>query len=276
MASPTAIGGGALGAAAVGVGGAYLAGAFEGLGSSEAEKEPAIVLLSEDTTFSAENTNLIGKLYGKYLVAPLGSKGDGDSKTDNRKWWEQSYKRWKEASQPTNNDLSNEFKSSNQVSKAFSDNASEPDSSKALNKVCETIYKKENSEITFEDASNNKTKLKNDLFKYCSILGEVKTIGEVSGESYDPNTNYGGDSTNVKKFIAVTGNDKFWEIRNKEFYADSGDKSNSQASESSKFKSESKKTSKPNIRDICKAAYGSAKTNNTDYPDAEINKFCVL
>ncbi len=80
MASPAAVGGSLLGAGAIGVGSAYLAGAFEGSNNSE----PSSLLLSKDSTFSTyTDSNVIGKIYGNYLVAPIGSQGEGTSATNN-------------------------------------------------------------------------------------------------------------------------------------------------------------------------------------------------
>ncbi|WP_216082644.1 hypothetical protein [Candidatus Mycoplasma haematohominis] len=260
MTPQAAVGGGLLGAGAIGVGSAYLAGAFGGLDPSE----PARVLLYKDSTLISdyETGSLIGKEYGNYLVSPIGSREEGGVTINNRDWWEWSYKRWQEDSGKRGDDFSDAFKGSDKVSKAFSN-----DTSKALNKVCEAVYKQEKSKIT------STAKLKRDLFKYCSILGEVKTISE-AGEVYNDNTK-GKDGANSKKFIAVEGNDKFWKVRNDEFYAAEGDKSKSQAkTPSSKFKSDSEKNL--NVKDICWEAYKSLKSDSTNYPDTEINKFCVL
>ncbi|GCE63066.1 hypothetical protein [Candidatus Mycoplasma haematohominis] len=278
MASPVAVGGGALGAAAVGVGGAYLAGAFEGSGSSKVETEPEIVLLLNEFNSSSvyATAGLIGKDYGHYLVAPIGSRGENDSKIDNQKWWKRSYERWQEDSKSANNSLSAEFKNG-QINSPFSSSAATSDSPKALNQVCEAVYKKNKSSLGYEaNAADNPTKLKNDLFRYCSIFGELKTIGEVSTETY-ANTKKGFDSAKIKIFIAVTGNDKFWEIRNKEFYAADGDKSKSNAKgNSSKFKEKSEANPNSKIRDICREAYESDKSDANNYPDDEISRFCVL
>ncbi|GCE63050.1 hypothetical protein [Candidatus Mycoplasma haematohominis] len=273
MASQVAVGGSLLGAGAIGVGGAYLAGAFGGeevLGS-----EPTVrVILHQDDGFNTDYTdnNFIGKKYSKYLVAPIGSKGAEGSKTNNREWWAWSYARWQKDSKPQDNDLSTEFKGGSKVGSAFSDAS---DSSTALNKVCEAVYKKNKSEITSSGTSpDNQAKLKRDLFKYCSILGEVKTISEV-GKTYG-NSTKGQVDANKKTFIAIKGNDKFWEERNKEFYATSGDKSNSSATEGSKFKTEPQTTTKPNVRDICEKAYESSTSDTTNYPVADVSKFCTL
>ncbi|GCE63069.1 hypothetical protein [Candidatus Mycoplasma haematohominis] len=277
MASPAAVGGGVLGAGAIGVGSAYLAGAFGGLDPSE----PTRVLLSRDSKFNEGygTGDKIGKDYGDYLVAPIGENGTGGTKTNNRDWWEWSYKRWHADSKSKSGDLSDEFKSSNQVSKAFSDITSESDSSKALNKVCEVVYKQQKSTITSTGSSpDNPARLKRDLFKYCSVLGEVKTISEVSEETYTTASTYGNLPENTKKFIAVTGNDKFWKVRNDEFYAtsDIGEKNKSKASSGSKFETEPKTNSKPSVRDICREAYKSSSSNNTNYPSDDVNKFCTL
>ncbi|GCE63064.1 hypothetical protein [Candidatus Mycoplasma haematohominis] len=282
MASPAAVGGGLLGAGAIGVGSAYLAGAFEGSGSLEAEVEPVNVLLSSEANFSSSyaTSGWIGKEYGHYLVSPIGSQTKEDATIDNKKWWEWSYKRWQKDFKSKKGSLSDEFKDDKKINSSFSETApSEGTSPKALNKVCEAVYQGTKDSITPEENfSGNKTKLKNDLFKYCSILGEVKTIGEASTKTYGA-TEKGGDSTKNKGFIAVTGNDKFWEIRNKEFYEglDSDKKSRSKAAgQSSKFKTDSEGNSKQNIRDICGAAYKSQTSEDESYPISEINIFCVL
>ncbi|WP_216082617.1 hypothetical protein, partial [Candidatus Mycoplasma haematohominis] len=101
------------------------------------------------------------------------------------------------------------------------------------------------------------------------------TISE-AGENYD--NKKGGDSTNKKTFISATGNDKFWKIRNEEFYADGdGEKNKSKAKgASSKFKAESVEADKPEIRKICEEAYESTTEEGTSYPIADVNIFCVL
>ncbi|GCE63053.1 hypothetical protein MHSWG343_00310 [Candidatus Mycoplasma haematohominis] len=276
MASPAAVGGGLLGAGAIGVGSAYLAGAFEGADSSKVEVEPANVLLSHNGTPSTYTSDTVGKLYENYLVSPVDSKESGGTTINNQKWWEWSYKRWQADSGKENNNLSVEFKNSQKINSPFSGITVTEDSPKALNQVCEAVYKQNKSTIiTLESSPDNPTKLKRDLFKYCSILGEVKTISE-AGENYD--NKKGGDSTNKKTFISVTGNDKFWKIRNEEFYADgNGAKSKSKATgESSKFKVKSAETDKPEIRKICEGAYESTKEEQTNYPIADVNIFCVL
>ncbi|GCE63080.1 hypothetical protein MHSWG343_00580 [Candidatus Mycoplasma haematohominis] len=235
--------------------------------------------MSKDFKFAEVYTdvNWIGKNYGHYLVAPVGEKGTGAERTSNEAWWKWSYERRQQDSQNTNITLSDEFsKVGSKVSKAFSDSDTESDSSTALNKVCEVVYKKNKDFLSYEgNSSDSKTKLKNDLWKYCSILGEVKTIIEV-GEKYDDNTR-GKDDTNSKKFIAITGNDKFWEIRNEEFYKNSGDKSRSKTTgTSSKFKTDSADSKKLSIKDICKEAYKSKTSEDASYPSSEINIFCVL
>ncbi|GCE63065.1 hypothetical protein [Candidatus Mycoplasma haematohominis] len=277
MASPAAVGGSLLGAGAIGVGSAYLAGAFGGLDPSE----PNRVLLSDYSQSSSAYTegDKIGKAYKNYLVAPIGSKTTGGVTTNNEAWWKWSYKRWQADSGSRNNVLSTEFENDKKINSAFSSTIPSPTvSPKALNQVCEDIYKQDKSSlIPVGNATENKTKLKNDLFKYCSILGEVKTISEVEDADYGENTK-GKDATNSKKFVAVKGNDKFWEIRNKEFYGDdSGEKSKSKSTVgTSKFKAKSVETPRPKIRDICEEAYRSGKDESTDYPSAEVNIFCVL
>ncbi|WP_216082643.1 hypothetical protein [Candidatus Mycoplasma haematohominis] len=281
MTPQAAAGAGLLGAGAVGVGSAYLAGAFDGSGSSEVEMEPTNVLLSSEDNFSSvyPNAGLIGKEYGNYLVSPIGSKTKEKVTIDNKKWWEWSYKRWKKdfENQQAKVNLSNEFKDGDKVSKAFSDSTTESDSSTALNRVCESVYKKDKSLLAFEPGTtDNKIRLKNDLFKYCSIFGELKTIGEVSTETYEDNTK-GKVDANIKKFIATTGNDKFWAKRNEEFYAGAGDKSKSQATgSSSKFKTKSAGNPKPEIKEICREAYESNTSGDNGYPDDEVSRFCTL
>ncbi|GCE63070.1 hypothetical protein MHSWG343_00480 [Candidatus Mycoplasma haematohominis] len=283
MASPVAVGGGVLGAAAVGVGGAYLAGAFEGLGSSEVEIEQKIVLLSQNSEFKTEygTDGKIGKDYGNYLVAPFGDTSaskDGQIKENNRKWWEQSYENWKRDSENSSQTLSEEFKDTSKVSKAFSDSTDVSDSSTALNRVCKSIYVKEKSTITLNTGSTgNEVKLKRDLFKYCSILGEVKTISEAE-EIYNTDTK-GKEDANAKKFIAVNGNDKFWAKRNEEFndISNAGEKSRSKSTvTTSKFKTGLEGNLKSSVKDICQEAYKSSKDNQIDYPTAEVDIFCTL
>ncbi|WP_216082673.1 hypothetical protein [Candidatus Mycoplasma haematohominis] len=282
MPSPAAVVGGALGAGAIGVGSAYLAGAFGGSGSLEVEIEPTKVLLSADSKFNTDysTNNLIGKDYGNYLVAPVGSTTTGTVETNNKAWWDWSYKRWQRDFANQNSNLSEEFKNESKVSSAFSDVSN---SSTALNKVCEAVYKKAKTEITSEDTPNNKAKLRNDLFKYCSIFGEsFKTISEVEEEKSNYGSgNFGSDNTHSKTLIAVTGNDKFWAKRNEEFYSSTGNKKGDDSASKffKKFYDENK-TKKKNIRERCKEAYkkpSSTAASADESPNlGEVTKFCAI
>ncbi|GCE63076.1 hypothetical protein MHSWG343_00540 [Candidatus Mycoplasma haematohominis] len=282
MPSPAAVVGGALGAGAIGVGSAYLAGAFGGSGSLEVEIEPTKVLLSADSKFNTDysTNNLIGKDYGNYLVAPVGSTTTETAETNNKAWWDWSYKRWKRDFANPNSNLSEEFKDASKVGSAFSDASS---SSAALNKVCEAVYKKAKTEITSEDTPNNKAKLRNDLFKYCSIFGEsFKTISEVEEEKSNYGSgNFGSDNTHSKTLIAVTGNDKFWAKRNEEFYSSTGNKKGDDSASKffKKFYDENK-TKKKNIRERCKEAYkkpSSTAASADESPNlGEVTKFCAI
>ncbi|GCE63058.1 hypothetical protein [Candidatus Mycoplasma haematohominis] len=284
MASPAAVGGGLLGAGAIGVGSAYLAGAFEGSDSLEVEAEPANVLLSSEANFSSgyATSGWIGKGYGHYLVSPIGSQTKGNVTIDNKKWWEWSYENWKRDLANSPGTLSEEFNGTNKVSKAFLDSTSVSDSSTSLNKVCKFVYEQDKSKITpSANPAGNEVKLKNNLFKYCSILGEVKTISDVSKETYGNDTNYGGNPENAKKFVAITGNDKFWNKRSEEFYSNKGSKRGDD--DTSKFFKKfyvDNKNEKKNIRGRCEEAYRkqSSSTESTDASPslAEITKFCAI
>ncbi|WP_216083710.1 hypothetical protein [Candidatus Mycoplasma haematohominis] len=265
------------GTAALGAGAVVIGGTGYGV-YSYATHDPMptdyVVLMDSNDKVTAD-TN-IGGLYGNYLVAPYGK----DAK-DNKTWWEWSFRRWQEDFKKGLT-FSSDFVVANV--KYAHRNSTETDTSKgddkSLNKVCKNVFEKEKASIetTGSSATTNKI-LRDNLWKYCSFFGEEpKTIKEVTGEDYGNNTNGKASET---KYIGVKGNDKFWEARNKEFYADSGAKSGTGATNNGVFKTEH--TNKKNgqiskdIREICKEAYSAVTTtSNTQYPEADITKFCTL
>lgn len=100
------------------------------------------------------------------------------TQTSNKEWWDNSYEQYKKDKESSADSLSSEFGTDNKVTSAYSANASD---SKALNKVCESIYKKDTTGISFDSGEENKHKLGHNILKYCSPLGGKPTT--LSGEN---------------------------------------------------------------------------------------------
>ncbi|WP_216083537.1 hypothetical protein [Candidatus Mycoplasma haematohominis] len=264
------------GAAALGAGAVAIGGTGYGVYSyATHDPMPTDYVVLAGSGDNVADTNKIGNLYGNYLVAPFGNSGN-----NNQKWWEWSFRRWQEDSKVSNFPLSDDF-SKEKVVHAYKTSGETGDSNeKSLNKVCKSVFDKDKGDIDRNnDTGKTKEKLRNALWRYCSFFGEEpKTIQEVTGEDYGNNTN---GKANETKYIGVKGNDKFWEARNKEFYATTGTKSGSSATANGVFKTEyDKNTSKQpvkEIRDICEESYGKNPTSDSStYPTDDITKFCTL
>lgn len=100
---------------------------------------------------NATPSDSVGKAYGYLLV--------GTYNSGNRKWWENSYAKYK-LEKDVN--LSNEFKGRNRAQAGFSGKGA-ADEGKYLNKLCETVYKKDLTAITPADDDANKGLLEKNL-----------------------------------------------------------------------------------------------------------------
>ncbi|WP_216083337.1 hypothetical protein [Candidatus Mycoplasma haematohominis] len=252
---------------------------------------PSFEVLRKDPSFAQtyNDNDVIGKLYGNYLVAPYGSRGktntEDTTKSNNKEWWEWSYKNWKADfdNTQTKGNLSSEFLDDKKVSSGF-DVTSKTGSPKALNQVCEDVYKKNKTDITKLDSDANKQKLHDDLWKYCSFLEKrPTTVEEYSKESYGTGNEHG--KTHKSKLVSIDdpSNKLFWEIRNEEFFGSKespfkGD--NLVASDDSLFKDlyDSPFESRGTIKDICQKAYSftTAEKDGKKVKQESVLKFCSL
>ncbi|GCE63666.1 hypothetical protein MHSWG343_06660 [Candidatus Mycoplasma haematohominis] len=272
------------GAAVVGGGAALAASGGYGLSRLLADSMPSYVVLSEGAPIT-EGESTVGKAYGNYLIAPYGKKGNTNptdasnkDKEDNEKWWTWSYKRWLYDFENKNKDnaLSTEFQDKSKVGSAFSLTAVEDSKTKPLNQVCEGVYKKTKTDVS-NNSDENKKKLWNNLWKYCSFFATKITTVEKNGDSYG-NDVYG--TTKKADLISVkdSNNDVFWNKRNEEFYSDKGDKKGKDAS-NGKFKDayNNRDSNRRHIKEICEVAYDkSSSTDATNYPEGDVIKFCSI
>ncbi|WP_216083709.1 hypothetical protein, partial [Candidatus Mycoplasma haematohominis] len=171
------------------------------------------------------------------------------------------------------------FNSSDKIKSAFSvkeDNSA--DNAKALNKVCEELYKGDTSALS---GTNN---LKNNFWKYCSFLGKSPTTVGVKDEKEVYQSGKYGETKKAKLISTVDPeNSVFWEVRNEEFFGnDAGiNGSSADATNDSVFHALFKTPAGENrghIRDACKKAYGlSSSENGSDKAtEANVLKFCSL
>ncbi|WP_216083698.1 hypothetical protein [Candidatus Mycoplasma haematohominis] len=238
------------------------------------------VVLSKDSTTVTEDTK-IGNLYGDYLISPFGK-----DKNNNQKWWEWSFRRWKENIEKEGAILSSSF-GKNEIKSAYQPkDKTTGDEEKSLNKICKKVYDQEKKDITKEasDSSNDKQNLKNDLWKYCSFFGETpKSIDEVEKGIYKEDGTYG--KTHATKLVGIKGNDTFWETRNKEFFGEkdqAGAGNGLNATNDSLFHKlylSKNKGEQGNIRETCKEAYSLKATQEGNKPTAtkdNVFKFCAL
>lgn len=204
-------------AATLGTGGISVAGCYAGglikFGESKpTDEKPPIVIpwspLNKDTNFAATyNTeNTIGKDYGQYLTG---------IEEANKQWWEEAYKKY-EADKSGTSSL-HEIFSSGKVNAAYN---SETNNTTALNKVCETAYKKNSTtDVDFSaTGSDDKHKLTANILKYCSPLGKIPVIiANNGGTTYAENT--AGKQGNTKKLVSMAGteNDGFWKAQQEWF-----------------------------------------------------------
>ncbi|WP_216083697.1 hypothetical protein, partial [Candidatus Mycoplasma haematohominis] len=147
-----------LGAVALVVGGGYaLKGGLDNW-------TPEHSFLSEMDKFKEIYTDkTFGRIYGKYLIDP--SKDEA--------WWNKQFNEvWKKDYEPKdgvakNNGENDEFKKDTKVDKAFGASGD----TKALNRVCDTAYKKDSKEHIKPESGNDPTKKKyrEAIWKYCSI-----------------------------------------------------------------------------------------------------------
>ncbi|GCE63988.1 hypothetical protein MHSWG343_09960 [Candidatus Mycoplasma haematohominis] len=234
-----------------------------------------------------DNSTKIGKLYGNYLVAPYGlvpktnNNNSGEVVENNKKWWEKTYEVFKK-----DNASSNDFKG--KVSGAYDNRAvtASTETNKALNKICEGVYGKESTDIKVSTTGteSDQSKLRKDLFKYCSFLGEEPTtIDTTKEESYSDNESYG--KKHETKLIGTKGNDIFWETRNKEFFGakdENGIGHGLTENTDSLFHglyATKGKSNQGNIRETCQKAYELKESGDVNKPTAtkgNVFKFCSL
>ncbi|GCE63492.1 hypothetical protein MHSWG343_04890 [Candidatus Mycoplasma haematohominis] len=253
--------------------------------------EPVWYALSYESNSSSTYDKKVGKDYGNYLVGVYGDTKD--IKDRNKKWWEWSHKQFEYDLKNDRGSLSSEFFDNSQnkskVSGAYKSSSQKTigDSPKALNEVCDGIYKgKTKDEV--EQTSTNNTNLSKNLWKYCSHLRTRPVL--LNNEGYEDET-IGKDATHKDEAVATKGydsnssNEKFWRLRNDEFFGSKGKEGTGrEATEDGIFKTlydkkNKYKTSKDTIKDVCEQVY-SRKTAEKDtalkIKDEYIKKFCYL
>lgn len=236
----------------------------------EGEESGNFDLLCQESNANSEHMaeGTIGKKYSYFLAGVYGVAGDRKGNKRNEIWWKLSYKAWKEDSKT---DLSPEFgqgKISTPYANYEGPDKEAADTNKTLNLVCKKVYEKQAT--TIEGPEQDKVKLKRDLLKYCSPLGQAPVTISVAGttDSYQDANSYGKD--NPTKLVDPDNdtNKLFWELKNLEFFG-IGSKTGIGANlkeENSLFKKfyeikpkrNKQQESEPKleqIKDICKKAY---------------------
>ncbi|WP_216083694.1 hypothetical protein [Candidatus Mycoplasma haematohominis] len=166
--------------------------------------------------------------------------------------------------------MSQEFEGSQKIDKAFSVEEVTENKPKALNQVCEDVYKKEKTNINSNSDENHK-KLWNNLWKYCSFFGVELITVEKSTHRYTGNQ-YGETKKSDLVSVKDKNNNVFWDTRNSEFYADSGDKSGTTVITGIFHTEKAKNT---HIKSICEDAY-TKSSSDSGYVQTDVVKFCSI
>ncbi|GCE63580.1 hypothetical protein [Candidatus Mycoplasma haematohominis] len=244
-----------------------------------------IPLTKEENYFTTYSNNEIGKIYGDYLVAPFGlataieTSTGGGKVENNENWWEQTYAVFR-----TDNGKSSDFK--DQVDRAYEHKVApaQTKTKKALNKVCEEVYKKASTEIEIVTSGidNAKSNLREDLFKYCSFL-EKEPI-KVVEKDYSDAKSYG--KLHQGKLISTKddSNNFFWKKQNELFFKDSGDRSGTGATGDAQsifkklYVDKNKKDKWDALKEVCDLAYSKKESDTEDNnaPKLDVFKFCSL
>ncbi|GCE63797.1 hypothetical protein MHSWG343_08040 [Candidatus Mycoplasma haematohominis] len=251
--------------------------------------EPTFYAFSEEDNFSTTDYNdKIGQEYGKYLVGVYGNTSE--AKDRNKKWWEWSYKQYQYDVKYRSTEFHEIFYKTGQekITSAYKDSKNKSTSSpKALNEVCDDVYKKDKVDIKpTSDATKNK--LNKNLWKYCSSLApKLVFLSDTSGYEdgkLGHKTDHHGKAVATKGYSGSSSNDKFWELKNEEFFgAGEGDGKGNSATENGIFKElykkKSNRASSDTIKNTCEAAYSKKTTEASTNPtvnESDIKKFCYL
>ncbi|WP_216083566.1 hypothetical protein [Candidatus Mycoplasma haematohominis] len=259
--------GAGLGAAAVIGGGGYLT--YDLLNR---DYSPKVLGDLENSVFTSRysSTTFFAHKYKKYLVDPEDSR--------NRWWWEERYQNLKDAIADSSKNIKLDevfYKTNeNKVTVAFGNAAT------SLNKVCGVVFGEDESNWS---SSPNK---KSNVWTYCSILKEEpKLISTTDGFETGK---FGGDTNHHNKAVSAKPNEEFnkefWDLRNREFFGESGkDGTGNNASEKSLFKElyakKPKRGDSDNIKSVCHEAYDQHKSQGETEPkvkDEDIKRFCYL
>ncbi|WP_216083538.1 hypothetical protein [Candidatus Mycoplasma haematohominis] len=275
------------------LGAAVIVGSGLGINAFVNSLEPVWYSLSKESDFSTGYENKVGKDYGNYLVGAYGD--EGENKDRNKWWWDWSYKNYQYDLQNSPSDLSQEFfhDGSSKVSSAYksSSDKTTDSSPKALNEVCDGIYKgKTKTEADPDtDVNSEKSKLSRNLWRYCSHLGTRPVL--ISGDVYGNNT-FGKKADHHNKAVATKdykntdSNDEFWRLRNDEFFGSKDeDGVGKKATDDGIFKTLYGKkkagtiTSEDTVKKACEKAYERKESEKDTVPkinDEYIKKFCYL
>ncbi|GCE63466.1 hypothetical protein [Candidatus Mycoplasma haematohominis] len=276
--------------AAAGTGAVIVGGTGLGLHFFVNSLEPVWYSLSSEAGFSDSYSTNVGKDYGNYLVGVYGDKGD--EKNRNQKWWEWSYKQFQYDAEVLKEKLSKEFFDSttkkSKVSGAYKPSITVASAdSKALNEVCQDIYKKGKEDVVPDNVEDSdKSKLSRDMWKYCSHLGTRPVLlKENDYESKFIGSTHKDKAVSVKASGKDSSNDEFWRLRNDEFFGGKEDGKGNDASADGLFKvlydkkKENTITSEDTVKKACEQAYSrdkSKKDEGQKVNDDDIKKFCYL
>ncbi|GCE63795.1 hypothetical protein MHSWG343_08020 [Candidatus Mycoplasma haematohominis] len=195
-----------------------------------------------------------GRKNSLYLVDP-------DS---NQWWWKEKYEAFKrDVTGDAKDKLGETFKDTTKVASSFGSEAT------ALNTICKTAFTGKENALSSED------KKESNVWTYCSLL-EGKPI-LVSSSNYSDKR---GNSHKDKAVAIDVKNDIFWNLRNDEFFGRRKEIYKGElATQNSKFRElfyKKKKEKDDTIKKVCEDAYESETSDNSNYPEADIKRFCYL
>ncbi|GCE63537.1 hypothetical protein MHSWG343_05340 [Candidatus Mycoplasma haematohominis] len=212
-----------------------------------------------------------GRIYGKYLSDP----------NKNEAWWSKHYEEvWKKDYEPTSgkaiSDLSDEFKKTDKVAKAFGGTEDKT----ALNRVCEDAFKKESAiDIKPTSKDDTKDKYRKAIWKYCTIFSEELLTVKEGGDG-STNETIGKIKEEVLASTTSNKNDAFWALKQNEFFYGGESKlGTGHGSAEGKLFSDlykqkgSKSQEQGALKSVCADAY---KKKSTDISEQEVVKYCSL
>ncbi|GCE63541.1 hypothetical protein MHSWG343_05380 [Candidatus Mycoplasma haematohominis] len=226
-----------------------------------------VFVIKDKSSFNALYTEeMFGNDYSQYMVDP--------DRYENKKWWEESFKKFKSASSSTT--LSNEFQVQN-ITLAYSDDESTT-LIKSLNKACKAALLSNQTEI------DKKANYEDNIWYFCSVINTRRKFS--SKDNYT--SKVGGLEIYKNKTVSVkTENDKynssFWEVRNKEFFDEinsgySGSMASKDSIFSELYKKKLNRGEEDTIKKTCEKVYEADSLDLEDpkMKDSDVALFCFL